>query len=219
MKSYSRVYFSLCLFLAISRRSRTHWKLNPREKFPIQVCCLFVLLPLQLKKHLVFDFYTNLSYLITYLGTRQAQGWGRPDRRAAPRAETWEAGPRCHTPPSCGHRVLGHYLGYTIVESHMHTLPPHSTEKILQGMYEINYALRCSRAQTKKMLNAGWQGYDEVALAFIEHFNAGKSKARQTDRRMDRQRKNWFLMWHLASLVQQKLWHTDASSGNKVHWM
>ena len=35
MKTYSRVYFSLCLFLAISERSRTQRKLNPREKFPI----------------------------------------------------------------------------------------------------------------------------------------------------------------------------------------
>ena len=35
MKTYSRVYFSLCLFLAISDRSRTQWKLNPLEKFPI----------------------------------------------------------------------------------------------------------------------------------------------------------------------------------------
>ena len=35
VKTYSRVYFSLCLFLAISRRSRTQQKLNPREKFPI----------------------------------------------------------------------------------------------------------------------------------------------------------------------------------------
>ena len=35
MKTYSRVYFSLCLFLAISGRSRTQQKLNPREKLPI----------------------------------------------------------------------------------------------------------------------------------------------------------------------------------------
>ena len=35
MKTYSRVYFSLCLFLAILRRSRTQRKLNPREKFPM----------------------------------------------------------------------------------------------------------------------------------------------------------------------------------------
>ena len=35
MKTYSRVYFSLCLFLAISRRSRTPRKFNPREKIPI----------------------------------------------------------------------------------------------------------------------------------------------------------------------------------------
>ena len=35
MKTYSRVYFSLCLFLAISGRSRTQRKLNPRENFPI----------------------------------------------------------------------------------------------------------------------------------------------------------------------------------------
>ena len=35
MKTYSRVYFSLCLFLAISGRSRTYRKLNPHEKFPI----------------------------------------------------------------------------------------------------------------------------------------------------------------------------------------
>ena len=33
--TYSRVYFSLCLFLAISGRSRTQRKLNPRENFPI----------------------------------------------------------------------------------------------------------------------------------------------------------------------------------------
>ena len=41
MKMYSRVYFSLCLFLAISGRSRFQGgcelseKLNPREKFPM----------------------------------------------------------------------------------------------------------------------------------------------------------------------------------------
>ena len=35
MKTYSRVYFSVCLFFAISWRSRTQRKLNPREKFPI----------------------------------------------------------------------------------------------------------------------------------------------------------------------------------------
>ena len=35
MKTYSRVYFSLCLFFAISRRLRTQRKLNPREKFAI----------------------------------------------------------------------------------------------------------------------------------------------------------------------------------------
>ena len=35
VKTYSRVYFSLCLFLAISGRSRTQRKLNPCEKFPI----------------------------------------------------------------------------------------------------------------------------------------------------------------------------------------
>ena len=35
MKMYSRVYFSLCLFLAISGRSRTQRKLNPRENFLI----------------------------------------------------------------------------------------------------------------------------------------------------------------------------------------
>ena len=32
MKTYSRVYFSLCLFLAISPRSRTQQKFNPSEK-------------------------------------------------------------------------------------------------------------------------------------------------------------------------------------------
>ena len=32
MKTYSRVYFLLCLFLAISGRSRTKQKLNIREK-------------------------------------------------------------------------------------------------------------------------------------------------------------------------------------------
>ena len=35
VKTYSRVYFSLCLLLAISGRSRTQRKLNPRENFPI----------------------------------------------------------------------------------------------------------------------------------------------------------------------------------------
>ena len=35
MKTHSRVYFSLCLFLAVTGRSRTQRKLNPREKFPI----------------------------------------------------------------------------------------------------------------------------------------------------------------------------------------
>ena len=35
MKTYSMVYFSLCLFMAISERSRTRRKLNPHENFPI----------------------------------------------------------------------------------------------------------------------------------------------------------------------------------------
>ena len=35
MKTYNRVYFSLRLFFAISVRSWTQRKLNPREKFPI----------------------------------------------------------------------------------------------------------------------------------------------------------------------------------------
>ena len=35
VKTLSRVYFSLCLFLAISGISQTQQKLNPREKFPI----------------------------------------------------------------------------------------------------------------------------------------------------------------------------------------
>ena len=35
MEAYSRVYFLLYLFLAISDRSRTQQKLNPREKIPI----------------------------------------------------------------------------------------------------------------------------------------------------------------------------------------
>ena len=35
MKMYIRVYFSLCLYLAISGRPRTQRKLNPHEKFPI----------------------------------------------------------------------------------------------------------------------------------------------------------------------------------------
>ena len=35
MKTYCRVYFSLCLFLAISGRSRTQRNLNQCEKFPI----------------------------------------------------------------------------------------------------------------------------------------------------------------------------------------
>ena len=35
VKTYSRVYFSLCLFLTMSGRSRTQRKLNSREKFPI----------------------------------------------------------------------------------------------------------------------------------------------------------------------------------------
>ena len=35
MKTYNKVYFSLCLFLAISGRSRTQRKFNSREKFPI----------------------------------------------------------------------------------------------------------------------------------------------------------------------------------------
>ena len=37
MKRYCRVYFSLCLFLAILERSRTRWKLHvykPTRKFP-----------------------------------------------------------------------------------------------------------------------------------------------------------------------------------------
>ena len=35
IEEYSMVYSSLCLFLAISGRSRTQRKLNPREKFKI----------------------------------------------------------------------------------------------------------------------------------------------------------------------------------------
>ena len=35
MATYSRIYFSLCLFLKISGKSWTQRKLNPREKFPI----------------------------------------------------------------------------------------------------------------------------------------------------------------------------------------
>ena len=35
MKTYRSVNFSLCLFFAISGRSRTQRKLNLREKFPI----------------------------------------------------------------------------------------------------------------------------------------------------------------------------------------
>ena len=35
MKTYSRVYFSPSLFLAISGRSQTKWKLKPRKIFPI----------------------------------------------------------------------------------------------------------------------------------------------------------------------------------------
>ena len=49
METYSRVNFSLCLFLAILDRSRTQRKLYPREKFPIygsgmksSVCLIFV---------------------------------------------------------------------------------------------------------------------------------------------------------------------------------
>ena len=34
MKTYCRVYFSLCQFLTISRRSRTQRKLNPCKKIP-----------------------------------------------------------------------------------------------------------------------------------------------------------------------------------------
>ena len=35
MKTYSRVYFSLCLFSAISGKLRTQRKLNPHKNFPI----------------------------------------------------------------------------------------------------------------------------------------------------------------------------------------
>ena len=35
MEIYSRVYFSLCLFLVISVRSLTQRKLNPHKNFPI----------------------------------------------------------------------------------------------------------------------------------------------------------------------------------------
>ena len=35
MKMYSRDYFSLCLILAISGRSRNKLKLNPSKNFPI----------------------------------------------------------------------------------------------------------------------------------------------------------------------------------------
>ena len=35
METYSRGYFSLCLFLAISGWSRTQRKLDQREKYPI----------------------------------------------------------------------------------------------------------------------------------------------------------------------------------------
>ena len=49
MKTYSKVYFSLCLFLAISWRLRTQRKLNPQEQFLIYssdtigytcICCV-----------------------------------------------------------------------------------------------------------------------------------------------------------------------------------
>ena len=40
MKTYSRVYFSLCLILVILVRSRTQRKLNPRENFPIYGICM-----------------------------------------------------------------------------------------------------------------------------------------------------------------------------------
>ena len=42
IKTYSRVNFSLCLFLAISGRSRTKRILNPREKFPIYGMSFFL---------------------------------------------------------------------------------------------------------------------------------------------------------------------------------
>ena len=46
MKTYIRVYFSLCLFLAISERSRTQRKLNLRERFPIYgISCVVSRIP------------------------------------------------------------------------------------------------------------------------------------------------------------------------------
>ena len=54
MKRYSRVYFSLCLFLAISGRSRTQRKLNPREKFPIYGIAVYRICIRSLKSHFLW---------------------------------------------------------------------------------------------------------------------------------------------------------------------
>ena len=52
-KTYSRVYFSLCLFLVISGRSRTQRKRNPHEKFPIYGIMLRFVFAMQAKKLLL----------------------------------------------------------------------------------------------------------------------------------------------------------------------
>ena len=83
MKTYRRVYFSLCLFLVISGRSRTQRKLNPHEKFPIygidcflptctlhmiNVTCCMNLLHKKFKRiqKLLFVFFSKLYPYLKY---------------------------------------------------------------------------------------------------------------------------------------------------------
>ena len=54
---YGRVYFSLCLILAISGRSRTQWNLNPRKNFPIYSMYHFI------NQH---DSVNHIYYMVGY---------------------------------------------------------------------------------------------------------------------------------------------------------
>ena len=76
MKMYCRVYFLLCLFLAISGRSRTQQKLNPHEKFliygrffisidnslPIFIACYPFIDNVDNISHCFVDFFCNTTW-------------------------------------------------------------------------------------------------------------------------------------------------------------
>ena len=71
MKTYGRVYFSLCLFFAISERSGTQPKLNPREKIPDIPCVgvlaiklLFqIIMRLHVYRHTWYNVYHSWFYM------------------------------------------------------------------------------------------------------------------------------------------------------------